>query len=45
MAKLCGVTHQAKSLEKLEGMRNDRTVLGKLGQMIRPDGIRLDGLT
>ena len=45
MAKLGGVTHRAKSPKRPEGMKKDRTALGKLGQMVRPDGIRLDGLT
>ena len=45
MGKLGDVTYWAKPLEKPKGMRKDRTALGKLGQMMRPDGIRLDGLT
>ena len=45
MAKLDGITHQAKPLEKPESMRKDRIALGRLGLIVRPDGIRLDGLT
>ena len=44
MAKLGGITHQAKPLEKLEDMRKDRTILGKLDLMIRLNGIQLDSL-
>ena len=45
MAKLGGVTHQAKPLEKPEGIKKDKIALGRLGQMVRPDSIRLNGLT
>ena len=39
MAKLGGVTYQAKPPERPEGMRKDRTALERLGLMVRPDGI------
>ena len=45
MAKLDGVTHQAKPPERLGGMRKDKTALGRLGQMVWPDGIRLNSST
>ena len=45
MAKLGGMTHQVELLEKPEGIRKNRTVLGRLGLMVRPDGIWLDSLT
>ena len=45
MAKLGGVTHQAKPSEKPRGMKKNRTALGRLGLIVQPDGIRLDGLT
>ena len=45
IAKLGGITYQAKSPEKPEGMRKDKTALKRLGQMVWLDGIWLDGLT
>ena len=39
MAKLDGVTCQAKPLERPRGIRKDKTALEKLGQMMRPDCI------
>ena len=45
MPKLGGVTYRAKPPKKPKGMRKDKTALGRLGQIVRPDGIRLDGLT
>ena len=45
MAKLGGVTNQVEPPKKPEGMRKDRTALGRLGLMMRPNGIQLDGLT
>ena len=45
MAKLSGVTYQAKLPEKPGGMRKDRIALGRLGQMVQPDGIWLNSLT
>ena len=45
MAKLGSVTHGVKRSKKLGDMRKDRITLGRLGRMVRPDSIRLDGLT
>ena len=45
IARLDSLTHQAKPLEKLKGMKKDRTILRRLGLMIQPDNIWLDGLT
>ena len=45
MAKLGGMTHWAKSLEKPRDIRKDRITLGRLGLMVQLDGIRLDNLT
>ena len=45
MAKLGGVTHWVKPPKRPRGMRKDITALERLGQMMRPDSIRLDGLT
>ena len=42
MAKLGGVTHQAKTPERPKGIRKNRTALERLGQMVRLDSIRLD---
>ena len=45
MVKFGGVIVQVKPPEKPRGMKKDRTVLGRLDQMMRLDGIRLDGLS
>ena len=45
MAKLGGVTHWAEPPERPEGMRKNRTALGRLGLIVRPEDIRLDGLS
>ena len=45
MAKLRGMTHEAKPSKRPGGMRKHRTALGRLGQMMQFNGIRLDGLT
>ena len=39
MAKLGGMTHQVKPLEKPEGIKKNRIALGRLGQIVRLDGI------
>ena len=45
MAKLGSIIHWAELLEKSKSMKKDKTILKKLGLMVRPDGIRLDNLT
>ena len=45
MAKLGSVTYQVEVLEKLEGIRKDKTALKRLGLIVRLDNIWLDGLT
>ena len=45
IVKLSGMTHWAEPLERPKSMKKNRIVLKKLGLMIRPDGIWLDGLT
>ena len=44
ITKLGGVIHRAKPPERPRDMRKDRTALGRLGQMVRLDGIRLNDL-
>ena len=45
IAKLGGVTYCAKPLKRPKNMRKNRTALEKLGQIVRLDGIWLNGLT
>ena len=45
MAKLSGVTYQAKPLKKPKGIKKNRTALGKLSLIMRPNSIWLDSLT
>ena len=45
MAKLGGVTHQAKPTEKLESIRKNSIILEKLDLMVQLDSIWLDSTT
>ena len=45
MAKLGGVTYWVELPKRPKGIKKDRTILGRLGLMVRPDGIQLDSST
>lgn len=44
IAKLGGVTHQAKFMKRTKDKRKNKIILKKLDMMVWPDGIQIDNI-